>query len=140
MRDEGNHIVSGVYMMEGLTGFAVCPKMDNLYYKVHDGRYKFLDKEMIQEWVKENYSEKGECVGEKLMSVDFCGFGFIMIKPDVFHSLGYPWFKPWVNKIDEDIREVAFEDVSFCHYAKQKGYATRIDPLIIVGHEKKVIL
>jgi hypothetical protein len=32
------------------------------------------------------------------------------------------------------------EDVAFCHKAIEKKYNIYVDPTVIVGHEKKIIL
>ena len=38
------------------------------------------------------------------------------------------------------VREFTMEDVAFCRMIKEKGYDVWIDPNIIVGHEKLMVL
>jgi GT2 family glycosyltransferase len=65
--------------------------------------------------------------------------GWMLVKKGVFESLEYPWFEP-IRKHIGDVVEFTMEDVAFCHKAIDKGYEIFIDPKVIVGHEKTIVL
>jgi hypothetical protein len=72
--------------------------------------------------------------------VVYTGFGFLLSKYGVFETLQYPWFRPLTQDISKDISDFSSEDVSFCQLIREKGFKIFIDPLVIVGHEKKKVL
>ena len=76
---------------------------------------------------------------KELIEVAYTGFGFICIKKGVFESMEYPWFKPTFKTIG-NVVDFTMEDVSFCLNAKERGFKIYVDPTVIVGHEKKVVL
>ena len=81
---------------------------------------------------------------EELMSVDYTGFGWILVKKNVFESMEYPWFKPlWFQFGEAEngslIKEFCSEDVGWCKTIKKLGYEIFVDPTIIVGHEKTIV-
>ena len=76
---------------------------------------------------------------KELIKVDYTGLGFTLVKKGVFESMEYPWFYPMKQEIDNMV-DFSMDDVSFCLRAKKLGYKTLVDPTIIVGHEKKLIL
>jgi len=79
-------------------------------------------------------------VGEVcLLPVSYTGMGFMLVKFGVFESMEYPWFKPLEKQIG-DMCDFTMEDVSFCLRAQEKGYKIFVDPAVIVGHEKKMVL
>lgn len=119
-------VVSGLYLMEGGKQFATVEHCDNKWFK-KNGSYKFLTPQDIEN--KDN-----------LIQVDYTGFGFLLIKKGVFESLEYPWFKPTIMDIGDNIIDMASEDASFCFKIREKGYNIYIDPTVKVGHEKKIIL
>jgi GT2 family glycosyltransferase len=53
--------------------------------------------------------------------------------------MSYPWFEPRKHEIG-GITDYSMEDVSFCLRAKEKGFKVCVDPKVIVGHEKQVVL
>lgn len=63
----------------------------------------------------------------------------MLVKRGVFESMEYPWFRPIEKKIGNMV-DFTMEDVAFCIQAKERGYKVEIDPLVRVGHEKKVVL
>ena len=67
----------------------------------------------------------------ELMEVKANGMGFMLVKAEVFDCIIDP-FEP----LDPD----QWEDFTFQEKARQKGFRSYIDPTIIVGHEKKIIL
>jgi len=122
-------IASGLYIMQDNIYYATVEKMDDDFYR-KNGSYKFLTRMDIK-------NKKGP------FTVDYTGFGWMLIKNGVFESLKYPWFRPlWSNltKNSIEIEEFCMEDVAFCKLVKENGYDVWIDPNCIVGHEKAIIL
>jgi len=118
-------IVSGIYMMQGNRNFATVEKWDEEFFK-KNGYFEF--------WTEDSIKNR-----EGLISVDYTGFGFMLIKKGVFESLKYPWFRPIFHKIG-NCADFSSEDVSFCKLIKELDYDILVDPTIRVGHEKSVIL
>lgn len=118
-------IVSALYMMSDNVHFATVERWDEEFFE-QNGYFPFLKIEDIK-----------DC--KDLISVDYTGFGFMLIKKDVFESLTYPWFMPIFYEIGKAY-DFSSEDVSFCKRVKEKGFDIYVDPQIRVGHEKKLIL
>ena len=77
----------------------------------------------------------------KPFTVDYTGFGWLLIKKGVFESLPYPWFAPKMQVFESgEVQDMCGEDVSFCLDAIEKGYEIWCDPQIRVGHEKTRII
>jgi len=77
----------------------------------------------------------------KPFTVDYTGFGWVLIKKGVFENLEYPWFAPKMQVFESgEVQDMCGEDVSFCLDAKEQGYEIWCDPLIRVGHEKTRII
>jgi len=62
------------------------------------------------------------------------GMGFMLTSKKVFTDIGNMWFNPL------DKGKIISEDISFQIKARELGYKSYVDPNIIVGHEKGVIL
>ena len=87
--------------------------------------------------------ENGDTMSKrrKPFTVDYTGFGWVLIKKGVFESLEYPWFAPKMQQFESgEVQDMCGEDVSFCLDAKEQGYEIWCDPLIRVGHEKTRII
>ena len=87
--------------------------------------------------------ETGETMSKrrKPFTVDYTGFGWVLIKKGVFEALEYPWFAPKMQVFDSgEVQDMCGEDVSFCLDAKEMGFEIWCDPKIRVGHEKTRIL
>ena len=77
----------------------------------------------------------------KPFTVDYTGFGWVLIKKGVFESLTYPWFAPQMQVFESgEVQDMCGEDVSFCLDAIKEGYEIWCDPRIRVGHEKTRII
>ena len=77
----------------------------------------------------------------KPFTVDYTGFGWVLIKKGVFENLEYPWFAPQMQVFESgEVQDMCGEDVSFCLDAKKQGLEIWCDPLIRVGHEKTRII
>ena len=76
----------------------------------------------------------------KLMQVEYTGFGWMLVKKGVFESLKYPWFTPiFERKIAKGVVDFCSEDVSFCKKVLKQGYKIYVDTTIVVGHEKSIV-
>ena len=126
--DHDKDVVSGLYMMTDLQHFATVEKWDEDYFK-QNGHFEFVKR---TDWM----DRKG------LVSVDYTGFGWILIKKGVFESIRYPWFRPeWREfPFDPPVKEFTSEDVSVCHLIKKNGWDIFVDPEIVIGHEKMMVL
>ncbi len=77
----------------------------------------------------------------KPFTVDYTGFGWVLIKKGVFENLEYPWFAPKMQVFESgEVQDMCGEDVSFCLDAKEAGFEIWCDPQIRVGHEKMRVI
>jgi len=79
----------------------------------------------------------------KPFTVDYAGFGWLMIKKGVFeHSeMKYPWFAPKMQVFESgEVQDMCGEDVSFCLDAISAGFEIWCDPRVRVGHEKTRVI
>jgi len=123
--EEKADILSGLYLMQGGKYFATVKDWDKEFFK-KNGYFNFLTPEDIKD-------------KKDLIKVSYTGFGWLLVKKGVFESLEYPWVRPtW---FDEDgVYEMTTTDCGFMHRAAEKGFDTYVDPSIVVGHEKMMIL
>ena len=80
---------------------------------------------------------------KKPFTVDYTGFGWLLIRHGVFENKGipYPWFAPKMQVFESgEVQDMCGEDVSFCLDAKEAGFEIWCDPRIRVGHEKTRII
>jgi len=80
---------------------------------------------------------------KKPFTVDYTGFGWLLIKKGVFESEGlpYPWFAPKMQIFESgEVQDMCGEDVSFCFDAKEAGFEIWCDPQVRVGHEKTRVI
>ena len=80
---------------------------------------------------------------KKPFTVDYTGFGWLLIKKGVFEHEGlpYPWFAPKMQVFESgEVQDMCGEDVSFCLDAKEAGFEIWCDPRIRVGHEKSRVI
>ena len=77
----------------------------------------------------------------KPFTVDYTGFGWVLIKKGVFENLPYPWFAPKMQVFESGaVQDMCGEDVSFCLDAIETGDEIWCDPRIRVGHEKQRVI
>ena len=79
----------------------------------------------------------------KPFTVDYTGFGWLLIRKGVFEHEGlpYPWFAPKMQVFESgEVQDMCGEDVSFCLDAIAAGFKIWCDPRIRVGHEKTRII
>jgi hypothetical protein len=76
--------------------------------------------------------------------VDYCGFGWILIKKGVYEKIPYPWFVPRVIQLQKPdgtiLEDVCSEDISMCQDFKKYGFDIWVHPKVRVGHQKMIIL
>jgi hypothetical protein len=123
--DRDCDIISGLYMLEGVGEFAAVREWDKEYFRTH-GSFQFMKPQEIS----------GQA---NPIEVAYAGMGFMLVKRGVFEALTYPWFRPIEQRIGNMV-DVSPEDSSFCLRVREKGFKIFVDPAVIVGHEKKVIL
>lgn len=118
-------IIAGLYHMENGIEY---PVVENLNYsKLYEqGTFEFLTNDTIKNRTTP-------------FKVNYTGFGFVSINRGVIENMEYPWFRPkWVEH--ENFYDFCAEDVGFCWEAANQGHSIWIDPTIIVGHEKNIII
>ena len=70
---------------------------------------------------------------KKPFTVDYTGFGWLLIKKGVFEHEGmpYPWFAPKMQVFESgEVQDMCGEDVSFCLDAKEAGFEIWCDPQV----------
>ena len=80
---------------------------------------------------------------KKPFSVDYTGFGWLLIKKGVFEheEMKYPWFAPQMQEFESgEVKDMCGEDVSFCLDALAAGFEIWCDPRVRVGHEKMRVI
>lgn len=119
-------IVSGIYVYTSQNDTLACGVWENK-------AYPSVEPDTLESLKNRNRNSKG------LLEVDYCGFGFILIKKGVFESMQYPWFRPLIFEIDE-ARDQMTDDLGWCYQIKEIGYNIYVDPEIRVKHEKRALL
>lgn len=121
-------IVSGLYRMSNGTQYTAVEEWDTAYFR-KNGTFKFLTPDDLK---LPKYS--------KPFDVSYVGMGFMAVKYGVFEKLDYPWFEAQSFDLGEGVYDFCSEDVGFCLKAIEAGYKVRVNPKIIVGHEKKLVI
>jgi GT2 family glycosyltransferase len=121
-------VISGVYKMSDDVNYATVETMDDEFF-AQNMYYQFLQREDVKHKNK------------KLFRVDYTGMGWMLVKRGVIEKMKYPWFYP--RKKEWKARgwsEFVWDDVEFCMRVRELGHDIWIDPNIIIGHEKMVVL
>ncbi len=124
------HIVAGWYCTEDGKTTSVAHWLDEDDFRTNGG---VMNHETI-----ESISKR-----KKPFTVDYTGFGWLLIKKGVFEheQMPYPWFAPKMQIFESgEVQDMCGEDVSFCLDAKEAGFEIWCDPRIRVGHEKTRII
>jgi hypothetical protein len=128
LNSEGRPIVSGWYATEDGHTAAVAHWLTEEEFRSNKGTMKHETVETLS-------------VRRKPFTIDYVGFGWVLVRKGVFENLTYPWFAPKLQTfISGEIQDMCGEDVSFCLDAKEKGFQIWCDPRIRVGHEKMRII
>ena len=117
------------------------------WYSTEDGRTT-----SVAHWLEEDdFKNNGGVMNHETIesiskrrspfTVDYTGFGWVLIQNGVFENMEYPWFAPKMQVFDSgEVQDMCGEDVSFCLDAKETGVETWCDPRIRVGHEKTRVI
>ncbi len=128
--EKERHIVAGWYCTEDGRTTSVAHWLEEDDFRSNGG---VMNHEMVD----------GISKRQKPFTVDYTGFGWVMIKNGVFEhpEIKYPWFAPKMQIFESgDVQDMCGEDVSFCLDAKAAGFKIWCDPRIRVGHEKTRII
>ena len=128
--EKERHIVAGWYCTEDGKTTSVAHWLDEDDFRTNGG---VMNHETI-----ESISKR-----KKPFTVDYSGFGWLLIKKGVFEheQMPYPWFAPKMQIFESgEVQDMCGEDVSFCLDAKEAGFEIWCDPRIRVGHEKTRII
>ena len=124
-----------------------CRKITAGWYATEDGKTTSVAHWLEEEDFRKNGGvmnhETVESISKrkKPFTVDYTGFGWVMIKHGVFEQLPYPWFAPKMQVFESGaVQDMCGEDVSFCLDAIEEGMDIWCDPRIRVGHEKSRII
>ena len=119
------------------------------WYSTEDGRTTsvahWLDEDDFRNngGVMNHEMVEGITKRKKPFTVDYTGFGWVMIQKGVFENetMKYPWFAPKMQIFESGaVQDMCGEDVSFCLDAIEAGYEIWCDPRIRVGHEKTRVI
>ena len=125
------------------------------WYSTEDGKTT-----SVAHWLDENdFRNNGGVMNHEMVdsiqnrkkpfTVDYTGFGWVMIQKGVFEDfddegkkkMPYPWFAPKMQVFESGaVQDMCGEDVSFCLDAIEAGYEIWCDPRIRVGHEKTRVI
>jgi GT2 family glycosyltransferase len=135
------HIVSGLYRRTDMQTFATYYDEDDEYFLEH-GTFNAMRVEDIQalgnpEGPSGPYADK--LTEDGLLKVNHTGMGWMLVKKGVFESIEYPWFRTRIMQKGYS-QDMIMEDHEFCLRARENGFDTYVDPSIIVGHQKELII
>lgn len=130
------------------------------------GWYKsdYGDKAMVGNWDEDYFRENlhlpftsaewltkiAEEDNDKLVQVDWCGFGFTKLHRSIYEQMEYPYYP--LNHTDIEgcskpdggtfhLKELKFEDISFCQNCYETtGIKPLVAPKIRVGHLKSFLV
>jgi hypothetical protein len=120
-------VLSGVYLMADGHHTTIVDEWDEDYFQ-NNGSFKFLT-------IPEVKAKGG------LFEIVYAGFGFLCIAAGIFEQFEYPFFKPIFHELKGGaIYDFSSEDASFFLELKDKGIKSYVDPDILVGHEKQIVI
>jgi hypothetical protein len=104
---------------------------------------------MNQQELYEKGSNKYETIEDmsrrsEPFKVDYCGFGWMLIKKGVYEKIPYPWFVPRVIQLKKPdgtiLEDVCSEDISMCEDFRKHGFDIWVNPRVRVGHQKMITI
>lgn len=130
-------VVSGLYYTMNGVNFPAVVDMDKEYF-IENGSFKYLTQSDIDDWKKANPDETH-------FDVAFVGMGFFGCKKGVIETMNYPYFwtplQTFRLKDGRVVSDILFsEDISFCVNLRECGHKIKVNPNLLVGHEKRVVL
>ena len=120
-------VVSGMYKMSDNKNYATVENMDEDFFEQWS-YYQFLQDNDIK---KKN---------GKLFKADYTGMGWMLVKYGVIEKMKYPYFYPRKTTHKAGWEEFVWDDVEFCLRVREAGFDVWVDPNIIPGHEKMMVL
>ena len=71
------------------------------------------------------------------------GLGFVCVKKGVFEDIGRPWFG--LGRVEHVIDGTKYilplgEDLDWCERVASKGHQVYVDPSVVVGHTKTMVI
>ena len=130
VEDAQRQIAAGWYSTEDGKTTSVAHWLDEDDFRTNGG---VMNHEMVD----------GISKRKKPFTVDYTGFGWVLIKKGVFEheQMTYPWFAPKMQVFEYGaVQDMCGEDVSFCLDAMDAGFKIWCDPRIRVGHEKTRVI
>lgn len=129
-------LLSGLYLMADGHHTTVVDKWDEDFFQ-QNGSFKFLTKPECESKLLESETASKGGVFEAV----YAGFGWLMVRYGVHESFEYPFFKPIFHELKGgEIYDFSSEDASFFLELRDKGTKLYVDPTILVGHEKTVVI
>jgi GT2 family glycosyltransferase len=125
--DHDKDVVSGMYKMSDNKNYATVENMDEDFFEQWS-YYQFLQDNDIK---KKN---------GKLFKADYTGMGWMLVKYGVIEKMKYPYFYPRKTTHKPGWEEFVWDDVEFCLRVREAGFDVWVDPNIIPGHEKMMVL
>jgi cellulose synthase/poly-beta-1,6-N-acetylglucosamine synthase-like glycosyltransferase len=129
-KDKSLEVLCGIYLTTNGTHSTIVRDWD-LNFFLKTGMFPFMTPADLKDVAERN--------PKKLADVFYAGMGFMMCKKGAFEKVTYPWFEPAMHSI-EISRDFSSEDVSLCWKWKDAGVQVYVDPDIIVGHEKAMVI
>jgi FkbM family methyltransferase len=81
--------------------------------------------------LNQNRMAMEQIYGKELVMIGGCGFGCVLVRKEVFVSVGYPQFE-YHHALNH--ANTISEDTDFCRKAMAKGFTLWCDPSILCGH------
>jgi hypothetical protein len=105
----------------------------------HMNQQELYDKGSNKYETIEDMTRRGEP-----FKVDYCGFGWMLIKKGVYEKIPYPWFVPRVIQLKKPdgtiLEDVCSEDISMCGDFRKYGFDIWVNPKVRVGHQKMITI
>ena len=130
IEDEQRQIAAGWYSTEDGKTTSVAHWLDEDDFRTNGG---VMNHEMVD----------GISKRKKPFTVDYTGFGWVLIKKGVFEHevMTFPWFAPKMQVFESGaVQDMCGDAVSFCLDAMDAGFKIWCDPRIRVGHEKTRVI
>ena len=123
-------VCSGYYAYNDMTGYALG------YFEEEDKEYKHLEFDI--RLVERDYMIRARSE-KNLVTCDWSGLGFMLIRKGVFESIDYPYFAHPEFMLEKNL-DVLGEDLYFGKKLKEAGIPIYVDPRVYLGHIKQRII
>ena len=150
-----HHVVSGFYMMQDNTNFAVVKEWNKSYFIEH-GTFQSLQIKDIESDLNkfkteldarkkaaEEQRDPGALSNPNFMKVSYVAMGFFACRKEVLDSLVYPFFNRELQRMRDknglELVDMCSEDVAFCKNIEDAGFDIMLNTRLHVGHESRII-